>query len=169
MRHRPQIGVAMKHHLHSLLAALAMMAGTCAFAAPVPDSPADDTAVHDYVLTMDKVKAYEAADADLQAAARSSNALRGEIRQMAHEPDATSADLIAKFDKHPEIFAFYSKQGLSKADAALIPVTLLPACSAAQSPELAAGMSGLVAPQQVDFCKANMSELQSMPIFSTGQ
>jgi hypothetical protein len=29
-------------------------------------------------------------------------------------------------------------------------------------------MSGLVAPQQVDFCKANMSELQSMPIFSAG-
>ena len=150
----------------SCLAALCLLGAASAHAAP--DDAAGDKQIHDYVLTMDKVKAYEAADANLQAAANSNAMLRNERWQMSREPDATPADLIAKFDRHPNIFIFYSKRGLSTADAALIPIALMSACSAAQSPALAQGMAGTVSPQQIEFCKANMSELQSMPILSTG-
>jgi hypothetical protein len=147
-----------------LLLAFLLATPTAAFAAD-----AGDTAIHDYVLSMDKVRAYDAGALALAAATQSDSALRVERAKMNREPDGTYADLLAKMDNHPRVYAFFQKQGLSKADAALIPLTLLSACSIAGEPQLATGMTSTVSAQQVDFCKTNQSELQGSPILSTGQ
>jgi hypothetical protein len=131
-------------------------------------SAADNKTLHDYVLTMPKVKAYETATENLTTAAKADAALKAEGDKASEEPDKTFADIKAKFAHHPRLYAFYAKQGLSVDDAVLIPLTLMSACTVAQYPQIAAKMADSVSPGQVAFCKQNMAALKSMKFFSGG-
>ena len=130
--------------------------------------PAGDKAMHDYVLTMPKVKAYDAATNALMAAAKANPSLKAEGEAMNKEPDKTFADLKAKIAHHPHYYAFFSKQGLSVDDTVLVPITLLSACSVVQYPQIAASMADTVSPSQITFCKQNMAQLKAMKFFSGG-
>jgi hypothetical protein len=128
--------------------------------------PAGDTAMREYVLTMPKVKAYEAATEALEMATDRDPSLKDEAEKMDNEPDKTYADLKAKIAHHPRFYAFFSKQGLSMDDVVLVPLTLISACSVAQIPQIAAKMADRVSPAQVAFCKDNMATLKAMPFFN---
>jgi hypothetical protein len=130
--------------------------------------PAGDKAMRDYVLTMAKVKAYEAAEEGLEAATEKDQSLKDESEKMDNEPDKTFADLKAKIARHPRFYTFFSKQGLSQDDVVLIPLTLISACSAAEIPQIAAKMADRVSPQQIAFCKDNKAALQSLKFVSGG-
>src|SRR5690348_4454071 len=67
-------------------------------------SSADDKALHDYVLTMAKVKAYEAATKNLGAAMKADPAVKAEEEKASDEPDKTLADVKAKFTRHPRFY-----------------------------------------------------------------
>ncbi|HEV2562133.1 MAG TPA: hypothetical protein VGT78_08310 [Rhizomicrobium sp.] len=155
-----------KRNIALLVAAIAISA-TPAFARKSSD-PAGDKAMHDYVLTMPKVKAYDAATNALMASAKSDPSLKAEGEAMNKEPDKTFADLKAKIAHHPHYYAFFSKQGLSVDDTVLVPITLMSACSVVQYPQIAASMADTVSPSQITFCKQNMAQLKAMKFFNGG-
>jgi len=135
------------------------------FAAPVDaakdDDPAGAKALHDYTLSMDKVKRYEAAMESLQAAGGADPSLKTEGEKMSEEPDRTLADIEAKFDRHPRVYALYAKQGLSKLDAAALPIALMDAITVVQMPQIGPKMADRVSDAQLAFCKAHMAELKA--------
>jgi hypothetical protein len=132
-------------------------------------SSADDKALHDYMLAMPKVKAYETASENFAAASKTDASLKAEGEKASNEPEKAFADIKPKFVHHPRIYAFYAKQGLSMDDAVLIPLTLISACSVAQYPQIAAKMADTVSPGQIAFCKQNMATLKTMKFFSGGE
>lgn len=129
------------------------------------EDPAGDKAMHDYVLTMPKVKAYETATEALDAAIKKDSALQSEVEKSEDEPDATIAQIRAKLDHHPKLFAFYAAEGLNKDDAVLLPLTLINGVSVVQYPQLEEKMKAVVSPDQIAFCKANLEELKKMKFF----
>ena len=130
--------------------------------AEAADDPAGAKALHDYTLSMDKVKRYGAAMEAWQAGGAADPSLRTEGEKMSGEPDATLADVEAKFDRHPRIYAFFAKQGLSKLDAAALPIALMDAGTVAQMPQIAPKMADRVSDSQIAFFKAHMAELKAM-------
>jgi len=130
--------------------------------------PAGEKAMHDYVLTMSKVKAYDLASNAATAAMKADPSLKVEADKSSNEPDKTFADIKAKFMHHPRLMAFYAKQGLTADDAVLVPLTLMGACTVAQYPQIAAKMAGTVSPGQIAFCKQNMGTLKTMKFFGGG-
>ena len=122
----------------------------------------DNKMLHNYVLTMPKVKAYEAATENMMAAGKSDPSLQAEGERMSSEPDKTLTDVRAKFAHHPRLYAFYAKQGLSMDDAMLIPLTLMSACTVVQYPQIGAKMADSVSGSQIAFCKQNTAALKAM-------
>ena len=122
--------------------------------------------MHDYVLTMPKVKAFSAATDAANAAMKADPSLKAEADKSDNEPDKTIADLRAKFDHHPRLYAFYARQGLSKDEAILLPLSLMGACTVAQYPQIAPKLASTVSPGQIAFCKENMAELKNYKFFS---
>lgn len=145
-----------------------LVAGGTAFAGANPDVAGAKT-LHDYVLTMDKVKRFSTAIDAMGAAVASDPALRAEGTKMSSEPDKTLADVEAKLDHHPRVFAYYAKQGLTKVDVAVLPIALMDACTVAQMPQIAAKMADRVSDAQIVFCKAHIAELKKFRFFSGGE
>ena len=110
------------------LLAAALLFATPALAAHSPPDPGAHI-MKDYVLTMPKLKAYEAAYGALVIAAKSDPSLKADVDAASSENDPTIATTIAKMDHHPRVYAFFQKQGLSKPEAALIPLIVMDACS----------------------------------------
>lgn len=132
------------------------------------DDPAGAKALHDYTLTMDKVKRYGAAAESWQAAGATDPSLRAEGEKMNDEPDRTLADVEAKFDRHPRVYAFFAKEGLSKLDAAALPLALMDAMTVVQMPQIGPKMADRVSDAQLTFCKTHMAELKAMKFMNMG-
>jgi hypothetical protein len=122
--------------------------------------------LHDCVLTMPKLQAYDRAFKALVAAAHADPSLKTDSAAMSAEQDPTVADTVARMDRHPRVYAFFQKQGLSKSEAALLPIVLMNACMAVQYPAIARQMADTVAPAQIDFCKANGAQIRSLGFFA---
>src|SRR5258707_11347119 len=108
---------------------------TPALAAHAPPDP-NAHVMKDYVMTMPKLKAYETAYEALVVAAKADPSLKADVDAASSENDPTIADTIAKMDHHPRVYAFFQRQGLSKTEAALVPIIVMDACSAVQYPQL---------------------------------
>ena len=148
-----------------LIAAAALLFAATPVCAKTDDDPGYKI-MHDYVLSLPKVKAYEAAFEALIAASNADPSLKADVAAASSEADPTVADTIAKMTKHPRVYAFFQQQGLSKTEASLLPLILMNACMGVQYPAILAKMGNMVAPGQVDFCKANGPALKSMKFFS---
>lgn len=147
--------------------AAAALLGILVAAARAGD-PASEPSLRDYLPTMAKARAFDAAEAQAAAALKKDPTLAAEADAAGDEAGDTASALRAKFDRHPRLYAFFAAQGLSKDDAVLLPLTLMNACSVAQMPSLQAKMADVVSPQQVAFCKAHLAELQKLKFFGDG-
>jgi hypothetical protein len=127
-----------------------------------PDNDPGYKIMHDYVLTLPKVKAYDTAYAALTTAAKADPSLKADLVAASAEQDPTVADTIDKMTKHPRLYAFFQKQGLSKMEASLLPIILMDACMGVQYPAVATTMANMVAPGQIAFCRSNGAVLQTM-------
>src|SRR5581483_9252799 len=136
------------------LGAVVLLLGAApAFAADM--DPASLKQMHDYVITMPKVQAFETAYQTLMAAAKSDAALNADYQSASTEKTKTLADEVAKMGRHPRVYAFFAKQGLSKEDAVILPMALMGGCMVAQYPAAAAKLAAQTSAQQGDFCKQN--------------
>ena len=124
--------------------------------------------LHDYTLTLAKIKAYDAANGALTAAEKSDPGLKADAEAAASEHTNSMAGEFAKLTHHPRVFAFFAKQGLSKEDAVLIPLTLMSACMVVQYPSAAKTLADQTSGAQIAFCKQNMAALKTMKFFGGG-
>jgi hypothetical protein len=152
--------------LFRLFAAVLTLLAAPALAAHAPDP--DAHLMHDYALSMPKAKAYDAAYLALVTAAKSDKGLQADVAAASSERAPTIADTIAKMDRHPRVYAFFQKQGLSKNEAALLPLILMNACAAVQYPAVLKSMGDMISQPQVDFCRANMAALKTLHFFNGG-
>jgi hypothetical protein len=151
--------------LAAAAAVLALLTGPALAAGKVENDP-NIHVLHDYVLTMPKLKAYDAAYGALNGAARTDKGLQADIAKASSENDQTIAATIGKMDHFPRVYAFFQKQGLSKMEASLLPLILMDACTIAEYPQAQAQMATMVAPAQAAFCQANMPAIKGLHFFS---
>ncbi|MGA9794800.1 MAG: hypothetical protein WBQ17_04605 [Rhizomicrobium sp.] len=130
-------------------------------------SPADNKALHDYTLSMDKIRAMQAAQVELKQLVKSDPALS----KLADDTDdsANLTQLEAKLNSMPKLAAVYRKHGLTAADAILMPLTLMGASVAVQYPSAAAKLAAQTSPAQIAFVKAHAAELKKMTWLSGDQ
>jgi hypothetical protein len=147
------------------IAYMALLALSFAAPAMAGVNPEGDKIVHAYVLTLPKVKAYDAAVQAAYAAEQQDPALKAEAQAATQEPADTVVQLRAKYDRHPRLYSFFKTKGLTRDDTMLLPFVRLAACDAAQDPKPTADPS--TSPEQLAFCKANNAELQGLRMFPT--
>jgi hypothetical protein len=123
-------------------------------------SAADYKALHDYTLSMDKIRAMQAAMDELKQMMKSDPSLN----KLNDETDDSKnlAELEAKLNSVPKLAAVYRKHGLTAADAVLMPLTLMSASVALQYPSAAVKLSAQTSPAQIAFVKAHGAELKKM-------
>jgi len=125
---------------------------------------ADDEAIRNYVLTMDKVVQYDTAARALETAMNKDPAVKAERRKMSREFARGPGAIRARLERHPKILAFFTNTGLTKEDAALIPVVLTNGCLASDSPQLARRL--VYSEAQKAFCADNSVALHKLRIFA---
>jgi len=128
-------------------------------------TPAETQALHNYVLSMDKLQKYAAASDELKKTVRTDTALAAEIKQMSDEPEETLADLRARITRHPTVLAYFTRQGLSTDDVLLLPMTLMGA-SLATSIKDPAKYPPSINPEQVKFVAAHKEEIDKLHLVS---
>jgi hypothetical protein len=151
----------------ALFAALAALSVT----APVlagDISAADKKTLRTYTLTMPRVKAFEASTVALRAAGAKDPSLKADYNAASAELTSDMNGEFAKMDHHPRVFAFFAKNGLTKQDVVLIPLTLMSACLVAQYPASGPGVADEVSPAQVAFCKSNLTAIYAMNFMKGG-
>jgi hypothetical protein len=143
-----------------LLATLAVAVPLAVSARAADLSPAEATKLHDYMLSMDKVKAMQAATDDYTEAAKADASLDAERKTMSGET-TTLTEAIAHLAAHPRILAFYAKRGLGAEDAVMLPLAVGYADIALhwwRGPERTADRTS---PAQIAFFKAHEPELKA--------
>jgi hypothetical protein len=125
---------------------------------------ADDQAIRNYTLTMDKVVRYDAGARALESAMNSNPQIMAARQKMARQFAGTPRALEARLDRFPQIEAYFTKEGLTRDDAALIPLVLGNACLAGSQPQFAKAL--VYSEAQVQFCKDNQVALQKLRIFA---
>jgi hypothetical protein len=156
-------GFQMTKKWAGLAALLALLLASAAGVARAEISDADAKALHDYRLSMDKVKRFAAASKALDQAEETDAGLKAEETQMSSETQGTLADLRTSLAHHPRIAGYFTSQKLSADDAILIPITLMGAHLATAIPagkQLPPSVSAV----QVDFVKQHKAELAALPL-----
>ncbi len=133
----------------------------CALAAPALGkgsdlSPADLNALKSYTLSMDKVKAMEAAMNDVNKVPALKNS------KGAASDSKSLAEMEAKINAMPQAMAIYRKHGLSAHDAVVMPFALMDAGMVVAYPSAAASLGDRVSPAQVAFYKQHQAELKKI-------
>lgn len=144
-----------------MVAAVTLVASSVAGAAPArAEAPDPDTvALRGYTLSLDKAQHYAAASKALKKDADSKPDVANEIQSMQGEPQATLADINAMMTRHPKIYGYFKREGLSLQDTVMLPLALVSAMSAVESaaPERFAQD---VSPDQLAFARQHMQELK---------
>jgi hypothetical protein len=148
-------------NLVKLVCAVLLVVASGAAQASGDLSPADNKALHDYTLSMDKVKAMQAAMDDYKAAVAKDPSLKDQTKDIGNEAQSI-AQMEARFQANTRLMTIYSRRGITAADAVLMPLTLMSASVAAQYPAAAAKLTAQTSLQQIDFVKVHSAELKKM-------
>ncbi|HEY2070966.1 MAG TPA: hypothetical protein VGG48_15530 [Rhizomicrobium sp.] len=125
-------------------------------------SPADSKAMHDYSLSMDKIKGMQGAVDDFKMA---SPAMKQQQKAIG-DSSKSIAEMITKVNAAPQIMAIYRKHGLNANDAVLMPFVLMYAGMCVQYPSAASSLAQQTSPAQIAFYKAHQAELQKLNFLS---
>jgi hypothetical protein len=123
---------------------------------------ADDITIRNYMPSMDKLNRFLAGTKAMYAAIKADPALRAEAEASENETATdTLAQKRAHYAKHPKLFAFYQRQGLTPDDVILGMMAATNAYAAAAMPNSAA-VAQLVSPAQIAWAKANQAALKNV-------
>jgi hypothetical protein len=130
-------------------------------------APADKKAMHDYTLSMDKVKAMQAAMDEFNAAAAKDPSLKTQTKSVGDDSKSI-AEMEGRFQSNPRLMAIYGRHGITAHDAVVMPFVLMYAGMIAQYPTAGAKLSDETSPAQVAFFKAHDAELKKTRWLSGG-
>jgi hypothetical protein len=148
-------------------AALAVLVSGTAFA-DADLSPADKKSMHDYTLSMDKVKAMQAAMDDFNAQAAKDPSLKAQTKSVGDDSKSI-ADMEGKLQSYPRVVTIYSRHGITVHDAVVMPFVLMYAGTAAAYPAAAAKIADETSPAQIAFFKTHEAEIKKMRWLYGGQ
>ena len=138
-------------------------------AAPSYAADAQELAIKSYTLTADKVARYFAGAQALTEALKADPALKAEEEAASNEPDDTLAQMRATIAKHPKLYAYFQRQGLSVDDSILLPLALLGAVFAVES-GMPDAFADTVSPAQMNFVRQNKDLVtKGMSVFQQQQ
>jgi len=141
----------------ALAAALIISSSAASLAKGSDISPADLAQLKSYTLSMDKIKAMQAAMDDAKKS--------GMDKKMTNSNDNAQslAQMEANVKTMPGAMAMFSKHGLTAHDVVVMPLALMDAGTAVAYPSAASKLSDRVSPAQIAFYKQHETELKKMP------
>jgi hypothetical protein len=145
----------MKFVIRAAFAAAVLFAAGPAFAKSGELSPADLNALKSYTLSMDKIKAMQAAMDDAKKAGK------GDMHDVGDNAK-TIADMEAKLKAMPGAMAIFARHGLSAHDVVVMPLALMDAGMCAAYPSVAPKFADRVSAAQIAFYKQHQAELKKV-------
>jgi hypothetical protein len=121
----------------------------------------DEAAIHDYILTIDKVNSYAVLSKKLQAAAGSDPAMAAEMKKV-EETDVYMVERAALIEKSPHTAAFLKANGMSAREFVLIPMTAVTAAIAASAQDAKSKPPAFVNPANIQFVRDHRAELKKL-------
>ena len=127
---------------------------------PNPDEPA----IHDYVLTMDKIKKYAEVAKRLEAAAKSDPAMAAEMKKI-EEADVYNVDKAAMMEKSPQLAAALSRHDITARDFVLTPLTAFTAAIGIAAEDAKKEPPAYINPTNIKFVRDHKEELEKLNLF----
>jgi hypothetical protein len=124
-------------------------------------SAADLKAMHDYTLSMDKIKAVQGAIDDMKQLAKTDPAF-AKLANSDNDDAKNFSEMEARFNANPKLVAILKRHGLRASDMVLAPIVLMSAGVAAAYPSAAAKLADQTSPAQIAFFKQHQKELKSV-------
>jgi hypothetical protein len=121
----------------------------------------DEAAIHDYILTIDKVNSYAALSKKLQAAAGNDPVMAAEMKKV-EETDVYMVERAALIEKSPRTAAFLKANGMSAREFVLIPMTAVTAAIAASAQDANGKPPAFVNPANIQFVRDHRAELKKL-------
>ena len=126
---------------------------------PNPDEPA----IHDFILTMDKVNKYAALSKKLQAAAGSDPVMAAEMKKV-EDTDVYLMEKAALMEKSPHTAAFLKANGMTAREFVLIPMTVITAGMANATQDLKGKPPAFVNPANMQFARDHKADLEKLEL-----
>jgi hypothetical protein len=142
-----------------MAAAVAALVSVGVAQAEAPDP--DTLALRGYALSLDKAQHYATASKALKKDASAKPDIAAELQTMQSEPQASLADINAMMGRHPKIYGYFQREGLSVHDTVMLPLVLVSAMSAVESPQ-PERYAADVSPEQLAFARTHMQELKML-------
>jgi hypothetical protein len=127
---------------------------------PNPDEPA----IHDYVLTMNKIKKYADVAKRLEAAAKSDPAIAAEMKKI-EDADVYNVDKAAMMEKSPRVAAALKSNDITARDFVLTPMTAFTAAIGIAAEDAKKQPPAYVNPTNIKFVRDHKEELEKLNLF----
>ena len=118
----------------------------------------DETAMHDYVLTVDKAERYADVVRKFQTM-RPDPATAAELQKI-NKADVYNVEKAAMMEKSPQIMAMFKQLNFTPRDFVLIPLAVQTASFAASAPNGGGAAFAYVNPVNIAFVKAHKADLE---------
>jgi len=127
---------------------------------PNPDEPA----IHDYVLTMDKIKKYAEVAKRLEAAAKSDPAMDAEMKKI-EEADVYNVDKAAMMEKSPRLAAALNRSDITAREFVLTPLTAFTAAIGIAAEDAKKQPPAYINPSNIKFVRDHKEALEKLNLF----
>jgi hypothetical protein len=125
--------------------------------ADAPDP--DEQAIHNYVLTLNKVQKYAEASKKLREATAKDPALSAEVKKIT-DADVSDRQRIGMVAGSPKLYALLKGSGMNARDFVLLPMTVMTAGFALSMQEQGGQVAPFVNPANIIFVKDHKKDLE---------
>jgi hypothetical protein len=144
-----------------LLAASFCQAQSAKHSAKGPDP--DESAIHDFILSMDKVNQYAAVSKKLRASAAGDPVMAAEMKKV-EGADIPNVEKAALIEKSPRTAAFLKVNGITAREFVLIPMTVVTAGIAVAALDAKGKPPAFVNPVNIQFVRDHRTELEKLEV-----
>ncbi len=119
----------------------------------------DEPAIHDYILTMAKIKNYSDVAKKMTDMGKSDPAMVTELKKIS-DSDVSNVEKAAMIEKSPHLSAFLKANGMTGRDFVLTPMVALTAALATAAQDMKAQAPEFVNPANIQFVRDHKAELE---------
>jgi hypothetical protein len=148
-----------------ILSTVASSAASAKHAAKGADP--DESAIHDFILTMGKVNQYAAVSKKLQAAGAGDPVMAAEMKKV-EETDVPNIEKAALIEKSPHTAVLLKANGITAREFVLIPMTVVTAGIAAAALDAKGKPPAFVNPVNIQFVRDHRAELGKLELSGSG-
>jgi hypothetical protein len=124
----------------------------------------DEAAIHDYILSMEKVSNYATVGKKLQSAASADPVMAAEMKKV-EDTDVSNVEKAALIEKSPHTAAFLKANGMTARDFVMIPMTVITAGIGLSAQDAKGKSPAFVNPANIQFVRDHKSELEKLQLF----